>query len=126
MARYLKGMETMVGAAVLVGVARGISVVLTDGRVIDTIVQGLASPLIGKPPALAALLMVPIHALIHLPVPSVSGQAALTMPILIPLSDLIGLSRQATVLAYQTGSGLAEGASDGEAKSLPYMTEAYQ
>jgi uncharacterized ion transporter superfamily protein YfcC len=83
-------------------------VVLTDGRVIDTIVQGLASPLIGKPPALAAVLMVPIHVLIHVPVPSVSGQAALTMPIRIPLSDLIGLSRQATVLAYQTGSGLAE------------------
>jgi len=105
---YLKGMETLVGAAVLVGVARGISVVLTDGRVIDTIVQGLASPLMGKPPAAAALLMVPIHVLIHLPVSSVSGQAALTMPILIPLSDVIGLSRQATVLAYQTGAGLAE------------------
>ena len=59
-AAYLKGMEGMVGAATLVGVARGISVVLTDGRVIDTIVQGLASPLIGKPPALAAVLMVPI------------------------------------------------------------------
>jgi uncharacterized ion transporter superfamily protein YfcC len=58
-AAYLKGMEGMVGAAILVGVARGISVVLTDGRVIDTIVQGLASPLIGKPPALAAVLMVP-------------------------------------------------------------------
>ena len=107
-AAYLKGMETMVGAAILVGVARSISVVLTDGKVIDTIVQGLASPLFGKPPALAAILMVPIHALIHLPVPSVSGQAALTMPILIPLSDLIGLSRQATVLAYQTGAGLSE------------------
>jgi uncharacterized ion transporter superfamily protein YfcC len=107
-AAYLKGMETLVGAAVLVGVARGISVVLTDGRIIDTIVQGLASPLVGKPPAVAALLMVPIQALIHLPVPSVSGQAALTMPILVPLSDIIGLSRQATVLAYQTGAGLAE------------------
>jgi uncharacterized ion transporter superfamily protein YfcC len=76
--------------------------------VIDTIVQALASPLVGKPPAIAGMLMVPIHALIHLPVPSVSGQAALTMPILIPMSDLIGLSRQATVLAYQTGAGLAE------------------
>jgi len=82
--------------------------VLTDGRVIDTIVQALASPLLGKPPGLAAVLMVPIQALIHLPVPSVSGQAALTMPILIPMSDLIGLSRNATVLAYQTGAGLAE------------------
>ena len=107
-AAYLKGMETMVAAALLVGVARGISVVLTDGRVIDTIVQALASPLLGKPPGLAAVLMVPIQAVIHLPVPSVSGQAALTMPILVPMSDLIGLSRNATVLAYQTGAGLAE------------------
>lgn len=107
-AAYLRGMETMIGASVLVGVARGISVVLTDGHVIDTVVNGLASPLAGKPPAIAALLMVPIQAFIHAFVPSVSGQAALTMPILVPLSDLIGLSRQATVLAFETGAGLAE------------------
>lgn len=107
-ASYLRGMETMIGASVLIGVARGISVVLTDGRVIDTVVHGLASPLEGQPAALAAVLMVPIHGLIHIAVPSVSGQAALTMPILIPLSDLIGLSRQATVLAYETGAGLTE------------------
>jgi uncharacterized ion transporter superfamily protein YfcC len=56
----------------------------------------------------AAVLMVPFHALIHVPVSSVSGQAALTMPVVIPLSDLLGLSRQAAVLAYQTGGGLAE------------------
>lgn len=105
---YLKGMETMVGASVLVGVARGISVVLTDGRVIDTLVHGLAAPLMGKPPVIAALLMVSMHGLIHIAVPSVSGQAALTMPILIPLSDLIALSRQATVLAFETGAGLTE------------------
>ncbi|MFP5354043.1 MAG: YfcC family protein [Gemmatimonadota bacterium] len=108
MAAYLKGMESMVGASVLIGVARGISVVLSDGRVIDTIVNGLASPLAGKPPAIAALLMIPIHGIIHVAVPSVSGQAALTMPILVPLSDLLGLSRQATVVAYQTGAGLTE------------------
>ncbi|MEP7382656.1 MAG: Na+/H+ antiporter NhaC family protein [Gemmatimonadota bacterium] len=105
---YLKGMETMIGASVLVGVARGISVVLTDGHVIDTVVNGLASPLVGKPPAIAALLMIPMHGLIHIAVPSVSGQAALTMPILVPLSDLVGMSRQATVLAFETGAGLAE------------------
>lgn len=108
MAAYLKGMETMVGAAVLIGVARGISVVLTDGRVIDTIVHGLASPLAGHPPAVAALLMIPIHGVIHVAVPSVSGQAALTMPVMVPLSDLLGLSRQATVMAYETGAGLTE------------------
>lgn len=108
MAAYLKGMESMIGASVLIGVARGISVVLSDGRVIDTIVNGLASPLAGKPPAIAALLMIPIHGIIHVAVPSVSGQAALTMPILVPLSDLLGLSRQAAVVAYQTGAGLTE------------------
>jgi uncharacterized ion transporter superfamily protein YfcC len=52
--------------------------------------------------------MVPVQAALHVPVVSVSGQAALTMPIFIPLADLIGLSRQVTVLAYQTGSGLME------------------
>jgi len=107
-ASYLRGMESMVGASVLVGVARGISVVLSDGRVIDTVVHGLAAPLEGQPPAVAALLMIPIHGLSHIAVPSVSAQAALTMPILVPLSDLIALSRQATVLAYETGAGLTE------------------
>jgi uncharacterized ion transporter superfamily protein YfcC len=83
-------------------------VVLADGRIIDTIVQGLADPLMGKPPVLAALLMMPIHWVIHVAVPSVSGQAALTMPVLVPASDLIGLSRQATVMAFQGGAGLSE------------------
>jgi uncharacterized ion transporter superfamily protein YfcC len=52
--------------------------------------------------------MIPVHSAIHVVVPSVSGHAVLTMPVLVPLSDLIGLSRQATVLAYQTGAGLTE------------------
>jgi len=107
-AAFLRGMESMIGASVLVGVARSISVVLTDGRVIDTILHGMASPLAGKPPAVAALLMIPLHGAIHVAVPSVSGQAALTMPVLVPLSDLLQLSRQATVVAYQTGAGLAD------------------
>jgi uncharacterized ion transporter superfamily protein YfcC len=49
-----------------------------------------------------------VQALIHFPVPSVSGQAVLTMPLLVPVSDLIGLSRQVTVLAFQYGAGLTE------------------
>lgn len=105
---YLEGIRSVVGAAVLVGVARAISVVLEQGRVIDTILQGLLIPLAGAPRSVAALLMIPAQALIHIPVPSVSGQAVLTMPVLIPLSDLLSLSRQATVLAYQTGAGLTE------------------
>ena len=49
-----------------------------------------------------------VHAAIHVPVPSTSGQAVLTLPLLVPLSDLIGLSRQVTVLAYQYGAGICE------------------
>jgi uncharacterized ion transporter superfamily protein YfcC len=105
---YLDGMQSLLPAAVLVGVARSISLVLADGRVIDTILNGLATPLSGAPPAAAALLMIPVHAVIHVAVPSVSGHAVLTMPVLVPLSDLLAISRQVTVIAYQTGAGLTD------------------
>ncbi len=105
---YLEGMQVLVPAAVLIGVARSLSLVLTDGHVTDTILNALASPLAQAPGATAAMLMIPFHGLVHIFVPSVSGQAVLTMPILVPLSDLLGISRQVTVLAYQTGAGLCE------------------
>jgi uncharacterized ion transporter superfamily protein YfcC len=107
-AAYLEGMQAMLPAALLIGVARSLSLVLTDGRVIDTTLNGLATPLSSAPSAFASLLMIPFHSLVHVVVPSVSGQAVLTMPILVPLSDLLGISRQVTVLAYQTGAGLTE------------------
>jgi uncharacterized ion transporter superfamily protein YfcC len=108
MVSYVEGMQAMLPAALLVGIARSIAVVLQDGQIIDTILHAMAVPLGTVSTTTAAFLMVPMQALLHVPVVSVSGQAALTMPILIPLSDLIGLSRQVTVLAYQTGGGLAE------------------
>jgi uncharacterized ion transporter superfamily protein YfcC len=105
---FLKGMEAMVGAALFVGVARAISLVFTDGRVIDTIVHALATPLANLPGLAAAVMMIPAQAILHVPVPSVSGQAVLTMPIMAPLSDLLGISRDAAVIAYQTGAGLTD------------------
>lgn len=105
---FLEGMESLLPAAVMVGVARSISIVLEDGRVIDTILDALVSPLSGVPPLVAAVLMVPFHALIHIPVSSVSGQAVLTMPIMAPLADLLGMSRQVAVLAYQYGAGMMD------------------
>ena len=98
----------MIPAAMLVAVARAISLVLADGHVIDTILQSLAAPLGQHAPATAAMLMIPAQGLVHLAVPSVSGQAVLTMPVFVPLSDLLHLPRLATVLAYQMGAGLAE------------------
>jgi uncharacterized ion transporter superfamily protein YfcC len=105
---YLEGMQAMLPAAVIIGLARSLSLVLTDGHVTDTILNGLAAPLSQAPAAFASMLMIPFHAIVHVVVPSVSGQAVLTMPILVPLSDLLGISRQVTVLAYQTGAGLTE------------------
>jgi uncharacterized ion transporter superfamily protein YfcC len=105
---YLKGMETVLAAALFVGVARAISVVLTDGQVLDTILHALATPLGELPGLAAAMLMVPAHAVLHVPVPSVSGQAVLTMPVMAPLCDLLQISRDAGVIAYQTGAGLMD------------------
>ncbi|MGI4871072.1 MAG: YfcC family protein [Janthinobacterium lividum] len=103
---FVTGFRDIAFSAILVGFARAIFVVLEQGHIIDTIVQGLAMPLAHLPVAVAALGMLGVHAALHLPVPSVSGQAVLTMPLLVPLSDLIGLSRQVAVLAYQYGAGL--------------------
>lgn len=105
---YLEGMSTMLAAGLFVGVARSISIVLTDGRVIDTILHGLATPLGQFPATVAAILMVPVHALLHVVVPSNSGQAVLTMPIMAPLADLLGFSRQAAVVAYQIGAPIMD------------------
>ena len=70
--------------------------------------MGFVTPLSGVPPFVASILMIPFQALIHIAVPSVSGQAVLTMPLFVPMADVLGLSRQVPVLAYQTGAGLME------------------
>jgi uncharacterized ion transporter superfamily protein YfcC len=105
---FAEGFRTMAFAALLIGFARGIYVVLEEGQIVDTIVHGLFTPIADLPVTVSALAMMAAHTLIHVPVPSTSGHAVLTLPLLVPLSDLIGLSRQVTVLAYQYGAGLCE------------------
>jgi uncharacterized ion transporter superfamily protein YfcC len=94
----IAGMKAMLPATIYVGTARAIGLVLADGHVLDTIIHGLSLPLQVAPPVVAPLLMIPVQALMHVVVPSVSGQATLTMPIMAPLA----------VLAFQTGAGLAD------------------
>ncbi|QJP34684.1 YfcC family protein [Nonlabens sp. Ci31] len=101
---YIDGFKEMVFAALIIGLANGVSVILKEGMIIDTIVYGLFGPLQHLPPALSAVLMMVSHSILHFPMPSTSGHAILTMPILTPLADLIGLSRQICVLAYQYGA----------------------
>jgi uncharacterized ion transporter superfamily protein YfcC len=105
---FVDGFKSMAFAALLIGFARAIYVVLNEGEIVDTVVQGMFTPIEGLPATVSAVGMMFIQAAIHLPVPSTSSQAVLTLPLLVPLSDLIGLSRQVTVLAYQYGAGLCE------------------
>ena len=101
---FVDGFREMIFACVVIGLAGSITILLEKGVVIDTIVYGLFTPMEGLPASLSALGMLASQALLHFPVPSYSGQAVLTMPILTPLSDLVGISRQITVLAYQYGA----------------------
>ncbi len=105
---FVEGFQAMAFAALLIGFARAIFVVLEDGRVVDTIVSAVFAPLGHLPVMLSAVGMMGVQTLLHFPVPSVSGQAVLTLPILVPVADLLGLSRQVVVLAYQYGAGLCE------------------
>ena len=104
-AAFQSGAAELVSTAVIVGFARTIQVVLTEGRVIDTIINGLATPLQALPGQAAALGMLAVQTVCNLFIPSGSGQAYVTMPIMAPLADLTGLTRQTAVLAYQLGDG---------------------
>ncbi len=101
---YIEGFKVMIFAGIIVGLSSSISIILENGMIIDTIIYGLFTPMQHLPKSLSAVSMLISQALLHFPVPSYSGQAVLTMPILAPLSDLIGLSRQVCVLAYQYGA----------------------
>lgn len=105
---FVEGFASMAYPAMLIGFARAIYVVMDQGQIVDTIVNALFSPLSHLPVALSAFGMMVVQTALHVPVPSNSGQAVLTMPVLVPLSDLLGLSRQVTVLTYQYGAVLCE------------------
>jgi len=102
---FAQGAADLCGAAIVVGMARGILVVAKDGRIIDTILHYLSGLVADLHSVFSAWLMFGVQTVINFFIPSGSGQAALTIPIMAPLGDLIGVSRQITVLAYQFGDG---------------------
>ena len=97
----------MLFRSLLIGLCRAMVVILTNGHIIDTILHSMASMLDGLPSIFAAAIMVPIQLLVNLLINSGSGQAAATMPIMAPLADILGVSRQTAVLAFQFGDGLS-------------------
>ncbi len=105
--RFAEGAAELAGTALLVGFARSIALILEDGQVLHTIVNALATPLQVMGAEFAAIGMLLIQTLINLFIPSGSGQAYVTMPLMAPIGDLVGVSRQAAVLAFQFGDGFA-------------------
>lgn len=103
---FIDGMKIVVYGAIIVGFARAILVVLESGLIIDTIIYSLSAVLDNVPTALTAIGMLGVQVIINFFIPSGSGQAMTTMPIMVPISDLQGISRQVAVLAYQYGDAI--------------------
>lgn len=103
---FVKGAKSMLFGALVVGFARGISVVLENGMIIDTVVHSAASTLTGMPTIICSIAMLFIQTIISVFITSGSGMAAATIPIMSPIGQLLGLTQQTVVLAYQFGDGL--------------------
>ena len=128
---FTSGAAELTGTALLIGFARTIEVVLSDARVIDTVIHGIASLLqraegLGSGAAVvSAWGMLAVQSVCNFLIPSGSGQAYVTMPIMAPLADLTGVGRETSVLAYQLGDGLmnlivpTKRPADGHAASSP-------
>ncbi|MEE4176129.1 MAG: AbgT family transporter [Bacteroides sp.] len=103
--QFLEGVKDILSAAIIVGLARGIIVILEDGGIVDTLLYGMSKAMVNFGDIASIGVMYVIQTLINIVIPSGSAKAAITMPIMAPFSDLIGISRQATVMAFQFGDG---------------------
>ena len=104
---FVTGAQGFAGAALVVGLARGVLVIFDGAHVTDTILHGLVGIVTHLPSALTVLGIYGVQVMLSYVVPSGSGQAALSLPILAPLGDLVGVTRQTSVLAYQFGDGFS-------------------
>lgn len=107
MKAMIRGLEAMIIPALIVGVARAIQVVMVEGEVIDTLLNHAAQVLQHQPKLIAAHGMFVFQGSLNFLIPSASGQALVTMPLLVPLSDLLNISRQLTVFIYMIGDGIS-------------------
>jgi uncharacterized ion transporter superfamily protein YfcC len=103
---FIRGMQGMMLAGLLVGLAAAVEVILRDGMILDSIVAYLTRSIAGRPPVVVANLMMVMQMAIDVFIPSTSGKAAVTMPILGPIGQLSGVSGQVSVQAFLFGNGL--------------------
>lgn len=104
---FVEGTKSLLWVGLVMGLCKGLTNVLTDASIIDTIINAMAGLLHGLPKASAACAMFAVQDIINFVVPSGSGQAAVTMPLMVPLGDLLGIKRQINVLAFQFGDSLS-------------------
>ena len=102
---FIKGAKGMAGTAMMIGFVYGITLIINAGSIMDTIVYNLAQILNKVPKIMQAPVMFYMHVIINFFITSGSGQAATTMPIMVPVADLVGMSRQTAVLAFNFGDG---------------------
>lgn len=103
----IEGMKDILFGAMIVGFAKGIIVILEDGQVIDTIVHGMTTLLTDVPSSAVIIAMFILQFFLNFFIPSGSGQALTTMPLMVPISDLLHINRQITVLAFQYGDSIS-------------------
>lgn len=104
--KFIKGCQPMIYASFVTGLASAVAIILNQGKVIDTIVNWLSMPLAQMGAVIGSGFMVIINVLINILIPSGSGQAAIVMPLMVPMADLVGITRQVAVQAFQFGDGL--------------------
>ncbi len=103
---FVDGAKNVMAGGILIGVARGVSVIMNDAMILDTIVHFFASMLNSLPGSLNAIGIFIMQTAFNFLVPSGSGKALVTMPIISPLAEIVGLNQQVAVLAFQFGDGL--------------------
>jgi uncharacterized ion transporter superfamily protein YfcC len=105
---FVEGVKDIVSASLVVGFAGGIIAILTDGQIIDTVLNSLSGSLKGASQMSAITIMYGFQSLLNLVITSGSAKAALTIPIMAEFSDIVGLTRQATIMAFQFGAGFTD------------------
>ena len=101
------GAKGIVVGCLIIGIARTVEVILSDAKILDTIVYGIVNIVNVMPGSIKAVGMFICQSLINCVIVSGTGQAAVTMPLMVPVSDLVGISRQTAVLAFQLGDGFS-------------------
>lgn len=117
----VSGVEAMALGAVIVGCAGSINVIMNDACIRDTIINACANVISGLPNQLSAVGMYITQTIINFPIVSGSGQATATMPLMVPLGDLVGVSRQTTVLAFLLGDGFTNAIYPTAASMMTYI-----